>query len=177
MSNDIQRLECGCPPHYPEWDNREVDLGGTLMQQTSVPYFLHMPIGFEAKLFQQHDTIQKMELHERWPGFVLSQSGMFRGRILCPLREERSPLRDIIRLPNPFHLACSVVRGDVGQIKPTVRAMQSALLDAGKMPKELYLAYLTCPVCQERRGGMRIMVLRHWEPSKKLQERIRKQNR
>jgi len=145
------------------------------MQQTSVPYFLHMPIGFEAKLFHQHATIQRMELHEQWPGFVLSQSGMFRGTILCPLQEESSPLRDLIRLPNPFLLNCRIVHGDIGQIKPAIRAMQSALLDEGKMPKALYLAYLTCPTCQQQRDGIRIMILRHWKKSTTLQARLKKQ--
>ncbi|MDX8413848.1 MAG: hydrolase [Mariprofundales bacterium] len=175
-ANEI-RLECGCPPHYPDWHNCDIDLGGTLMQQAAVPYFFHMPIGFEAKLFRQHDAIQRMDLHEKWPGFVLSQSGMFRGTILCPLQEESSPLRSLVRLPNPFQLSCRIIHGDIGQIKPAVREMQSALLDEGKMPKALYLAYLTCPICQQRRGGMRIMILRHWKKSDTLQARLKKQRK
>ncbi|MDQ6964954.1 MAG: hypothetical protein Q9M13_08565 [Mariprofundales bacterium] len=169
------RLECGCPADYPDWHNRDIDLGGTLMQQTSVPYFFHMPIGFEARLFRQYNTIQQQDLHERWPGFVLSRSGMFRGTILCPLQEESSPLRNLIRLPNPYRLRCHLVHGDIGRVKPAVRRVQSALLDEGRMPKTLYLAYLTCPACQQQRGGMRIMTLRHWRESGRLQERLKRQ--
>ncbi len=172
-----ERLECGCPPSYPDWDGGDIDLGGTLVQRTTVPYFLHMPIGFEARLFRQHDTIRRLELHERWPGFVLSRAGLFRGEILCPLAEDRSPLHGLRVLPSPFHLRCRVVHGDVGQIKPVVREVQSALLDEGKMPKELYLSYLTCPVCQEQRGGMRIMILRRWEESARLQARLGREKR
>ncbi|RMH51195.1 MAG: hypothetical protein D6682_05460 [Zetaproteobacteria bacterium] len=168
------RLPCGCPPAWPEWDGRDVDLGGMLVQQTSFPCLLHMPVGYEARLFHQHETLRRLELHERWPGFVLSRTGLFRGQILCPLIEERSPLHGVYNLPAPFHLRCRVVKGDVGRIKPEVQAMQSALIAEAKMPGALYLAYLTCPRCQERRGGMRIMVLRHWRRSRKLAGRLRR---
>jgi hypothetical protein len=42
------------------------------------------------------------------------------------------------------------------------------LLDSGRMPKEMYLAYLTCPACSEERGGDRILLLRRWRASGRL---------
>jgi len=170
-----QRLPCGCPPEYPDWDNRDIDLGGYLMQRTTLPMLLHMPIGFEARLHRQYEAIKNHGLHERWPGLALSQTGLFRGQLLCPLQEESSPLHSIIRLPNPYPLRCKLIHGDIGNIKQTVRTMQSELLDIARMPKELYLAYLTCPACQKERGGNRIMILRHWTKSPKLAQRIKRQ--
>jgi len=55
--------------------------------------------------------------------------------------------------------------------------MQSALLDEAKMPKELFLCYLTCPRCRDERGGIKIMLLRHWVKSEKLQKRLDKQQK
>ena len=51
--------------------------------------------------------------------------------------------------------------------------MQSELLDVGRMPKELYLSYLTCPNCEGKRGGARIMLLRRWEASGRLSKRLK----
>ncbi len=165
------RLDCGCPSEYPDWHG-DVDLGGWLVHRQRLPSFLHMPIGFEACLDAQHKDIARLDLTERWPGFVLSRTGFFGGELLALLAEDRCPSHRTFRLANPFHVRCELFEGDVGQIKSSVRRMQSALLDEGKMPKELYLAYLTCPRCEAERGGRRLMILRHWVPSKRLARKL-----
>jgi len=174
---DLPRmLDCGCPSEYPQWDGKDVDLGACLMHEQRVPMFLHMPIGYESCLDRQHKDIRRLQLTERWPGFVLTQSAAFRGRILCPLGEDRSPARHTLRLSNPFHVRGKLMHGDIGgSIRGAVQIMQSALLDEGKMPKELFLSYLTCPRCRDARGGIKIMLTRHWVTSKKLQERLARQ--
>jgi len=168
------RLDCGWPDKFPDWNNTDVDLGGWLVHEISTMMFLHMPVGFEAYLQKQQQDIERLELTPRWPGFVLSRSAMFRGSILYPLADEHSPARHVHRLYRPFHLRVHLFEGDVGQLRDNVRHMQSALLDEGRIPRELYLAYLTCPVCRDRRGGNKIMLLRRWEDSPKLKKRIRR---
>lgn len=168
-------LDCGCPSEYPHWDNEDVDIGAWLMHEQRVPMFLHMPVGYEACLDRQHKDIRRLALTERWPGFVLTQSAAFRGRILCPLREDSSPARHTFRLSNPFHVRTRLVHGDVGSIKSKVQTMQSSLLDEGRMPKELFLSYLTCPRCREARGGIKVLLLRHWLDSPKLKARLARQ--
>ena len=171
-------LDCGCPSEYPQWDEEDIDLGAWLVHEQRVPMFLHMPIGYEACLDRQHKDIRRLHLNERWPGFVLTQSAAFRGRILCPLSESTSPARRTLRLTNPFHVRSKLIHGDIGGgIRGAVQTMQSALLDEGKMPKELFLCYLTCPRCRDERGGIKIMLLRRWVKSKKLQERLDKQKK
>jgi hypothetical protein len=49
------------------------------------------------------------------------------------------------------------------------------LFDMGRMPKELYLCYLTCPVCSEEKGGDKILLLRRWQASATLSKRIQTQ--
>ncbi len=168
------RLSCGCPDTFPEWNNTDVNLGGWLVHEIRTLMFLHMPIAFEAYLQKQQQDIERLELTAHWPGFVLSRSAMFRGSILCPLAEEHSPARHVRRLPRPFRLRVHLFEGDVGQLRDGVRHMQSALLDEGHIPRELYLAYLTCPACRDGRGGNKIMLLRRWEESLKLKKRIRR---
>jgi hypothetical protein len=167
-------LECGCPGDYPDWDNQDVDLGGEPVLELPIATFLHMPMGYEVYLGRARHLITQLELEERWPGFFLAQTGWLRGRILSPLTSGDSPARQITHLPSPFQLRGKLHKGDIGTIKKTVREMQSELLDAGRMPKELYLSYLTCPNCQEKRGGARILLLRRWEPSGRLSKRINK---
>ncbi len=171
------RLECGCPSEYPDWDGQDIDLGATLVHEQGTAMFFHMPIGFEAYLDRQHSDIERLELHERWPGFVLAESGMFRGRILALLSEDNSPARNTYRLKNPYMLRVRLFEGDVREIKNEIRHMQSELFDQARMPKNLYLSYLTCPRCQEARGGTKIMLLRHWEKSPKLEQRLARQGK
>jgi len=181
MSSEVKKtgmLDCGCPSEFPQWDGEDVDLGAWLVHEQRVPMFLHMPIGYEAALDRQHKDIKRLHLTERWPGFVLTQSAAFRGRILCPLSEDTSPARRTLRLSNPFHVRCKLIHGDIGgSVRGAVQTMQSALFDEGKMPKELFLVYLTCPRCRDERGGIKIMLLRHWVNSKKLLTRLDKQRK
>jgi len=168
------RLACGCPSTYPDWRSGDIDLGGQLVHNQKISMFMHMPIGYEAYLVRQKEDIERLELHEKWPGFNLTRTGAFRGQMLCPLIEENSPARNIELLKNPFHLRVHLLRGDVSEIRKAVRSMQSDLLDEGLMPKELYMSYLTCPECEEERGGKRILLLRHWLKSTKLKARLNK---
>jgi len=171
------RLECGCPSEHPNWRNGDIDLGGQLVHALKIPMFMHMPIGYEAYLVRQKADIERLELTEKWPGFNLTRTGAFRGRMLCPLQEENSPARNIEVLQNPFHLRVHLLRGDVSEIKTQVRKMQSELLDEGLMPKELYMSYLTCPMCEEKRGGKRLLLLRRWIKNPKLKKRLDKQKK
>jgi len=168
------RLECGCPSEFPDWNNQDIDLGATLVHEQGAAMFFHMPIGFEACLDRQHHDIERLELHEQWPGFVLTQSAMFRGRILALLTEDSSPARKTYRLKNPYMLRIRLFKGNITDIKTAIRTMQSELFDEGRMPKDLYLSYLTCPRCQHERGGTQIMLLRHWVKSTKLEQRLAK---
>lgn len=167
-------LACGCPEHFPDWDNQDVDLGGNPALELKIGTFLHMPMGFDVYLGRVRHLIAELELEERWPGFRLTQTGWIKGRILSPLVKGDSPSRYVIHLESPFNLRGKLHKGDIGSIKSSVREMQSELLDAGRMPKELYLSYLTCPNCQEERGGAMIMLLRRWEHSARLSKRVNK---
>jgi len=169
-----ERLPCGCPASYPDWRSGDIDLGGQLVHDLSIPMFIHMPIGYENYLLKQKEDIERLELHETWPGFNLTRTGAFRGQIICPLEEKHSPARNIRILPTPFHLRVRIFHGDVADMRQEVRAMQSELLDEGLLPKELFLSYLTCPVCEEERGGKRLMILRHWVKNAKLEKKLQR---
>jgi len=171
------RLECGCPSEWPDWDGKDVDLGGWLVHEQPVPMFIHMPIGFEACLDRQHEDIKRLELHEAWPGFVLAKTGMFRGKIYALLEDDHSPARKVKRLTNPFMLRARLFKGDMHQIRHAIQQLQSELFDEGKRPTELYLSYLTCPRCRDARGGTQIMILRHWIKSPKLERRLAQRRR
>ncbi|RME87390.1 MAG: hypothetical protein D6771_00580 [Zetaproteobacteria bacterium] len=167
----MTRLACGCPSQWPDWRG-DVDLGGMLVHEMPMWMFLHMPVGFEAFLDRQVQDIARIGARERWPGFVLVRSAMFRGALLAPLVDERIPARRVRRLAMPFWVRVQTIEGEVGAIKPAIQKLRSALIREAKMPKELYLAYLTCPHCAEARGGSKIMVLQRWRESPRLAERL-----
>ncbi len=166
-------LECGCPEHYPDWDGQDIDLGSQAMLALSIPTFLHMPMGYELYLGRVRHLLKELELKERWPGFMLTRTGWLRGQILSPLESGESPSRHIIHMPSPLNIRAKLHEGDIATIKSSVKEMQSNLLDLGRMPKELYLSYLTCLNCEKKQGGAKIMIMRRWEKSARLSKRIR----
>jgi len=164
-------LECGCPSTYPAWHDQDVDLSGFCIYQNPIPTFLHMPIAYELQLQRQQSALQRLELRERWPGLALIRTGMFRGTMTRLLEDASSLSRHVTHLPNPYWVRAHLHRGDIGTLRRTARDMQGLLLESGRMPKELFLCHLTCPRCAARRDGEKMLVLRHWKESPRLQRR------
>ncbi len=168
-------LECGCPESYPSWDGVDIDLGGQAILRLPTPNFLHMPISIEAYMGKQRKMIEQLGLEEPWPGFTLNRTGWFRGQLTRLVEDTTSPSRHVSRLPAPFNIRARVHNGLIDTIRKTMRQIQAELLDSGRIPKELYLSYLTCPRCADKRGGEKILLTRRWEESTTLTKRIKKQ--
>jgi hypothetical protein len=164
-------LECGCPSSYPEWNDEDVDLGGHCIHRISIPTFLHMPIGYELHLQRQQANIERLGLRELWPGLALTRTGMLRGSITRLIEDVGSLSRHVTHLPHPYLVRAHLHCGNLGTAHKAVREMQGWLLDNGRMPGELLLCHLTCPRCADRRGGEKILLLRHWRHSRMLGKR------
>jgi hypothetical protein len=161
-------LECGCPGDYPDWHSQDVDLSHHAAHVLPIATFLHMPLSYELYKQRQQNEIEQLELSERWPGFTLTRTGVLRGKLIRLLQDKTSPSRHFTRLPADFQLQGYLHQGGIGTIRNAVRQQQMQLLDNGRMPKEIYLSYLTCPRCSEQRGGERILLLRRWQTSQRL---------
>lgn len=165
--------ECDCPSSFPDWDKQDVDLGGAFAHVLTVPMFLHMPVGFEAYVERQKQILERLRLIERWPGLVLARSAAFRGQIIRLLEDAVCPASHLEYLPSPFKVRASLHHGGIGTIARGIKLVQSELLEKGRVPRELYLCYLTCPRCSGQRGGDQILLLRRWTESQALQQRIK----
>lgn len=166
-------LECGCPGSYPDWHDREVDLSHHAAHVLPIPTFLYMPLSYDLYRQRQQQEIEHLELQEVWPGFALTRSGLFRGRLIRLLQNSDSPSRHVTTLDSPLKIYGLLHEGGIGTVQRTVRQQQMTLLDKGRMPKELYLAHLTCPRCAEQRGGEKILVLRRWKENSRLAARLK----
>lgn len=166
-------LECGCPDHYPDWHNQDIDLAGHCAHVLPIPMLAHMPLQYDLYLRKQQQEVEQLELQERWPGFVLMATGAFRGKLIRLLENSDSPSRRVEHLPGPFLLRGRLHPGDVGTIRQPVHEMQIELLDKGRAPKELYICYLTCTHCYEKRGGHKTLLLRRYVESPTLKKRIK----
>lgn len=165
-------LECGCPGDYPDWHERDIDLGGQAVHQLPIPMLLHMPLAYEAYIQKQRQELEQLLLVERWPGLRLTRTGIFRGQLTCLIEDGQSMSRHVGHLPYPFHVHAYLHQGNVSTSRPAIRQVQMTLLDSGRIPRELYLCHLTCPHCSEQRGGDKILLLRRWQSSKKLERKI-----
>jgi hypothetical protein len=165
-------LECGCPSAYPSWHDQDVDLEGSCIYQEAVPMFLHMPIAYELHAQRQQANLERLGLRERWPGLVLIRTGLFRGLMIRLIEEASSLSRRVTHLPAPYRVRAHLHQGGIGTIRQPVRDIQADLLAHGCMPKELLLCHLTCPRCADRRGGEKILLLRHWKQSPRLQRKV-----
>ena len=168
--------ECACPNDYPDWHEQDVNLSGTLVHGLKLPCFLFMPLSYELYVQKQSQALEQLELDEQWPGFVLTRTGLLRGEILRLLKPATSPSRFVRALDGTAQFRGYFHNGGIGRIKESTRKLQNQIFDQGRMPKEMYLAYLTCPACSEKKGGDKILILRRWQESKTLARRIEKQN-
>lgn len=164
-------MSCGCPMDVPAWDGQDIDLSGKHAHILPIPMFMHMPIAYGLYLHRQQQLVEKLELKERWPSLVLTRTGFFRGSLTRLLEETHSPSRHIHVLPTPFRVRAVLHRGNVSTSYKVIQRMQAELIDAGRAPKELYMCHLTCPHCEERKGGEQILLLRRWEESAFLKKR------
>ncbi|MDP1708381.1 MAG: hypothetical protein Q8L89_04875 [Gammaproteobacteria bacterium] len=166
-------LACGCPASFPDWHQQDIDLGGELVHMATAPMFLHMPIGYELRANRQRETLEQLKLKERWPGLVLIQTGLLRGRLLRLLEPAVSPAHGLSYLASPFQVRGFLHQGPVTTVSASVKQLQSSLVNAGRRPLELYLGHLTCPRCAPQRGGEKILLLRRWMESAALLKRVR----
>lgn len=167
-------LACGCPESFPGWHEQGINLGGRLTHTVTLPTLLHMPVGYELRRERQRQTLQRLGLKETWPGLVLLRTGLLRGKILRLLEPATSPASGLSFLPQPFWVRGWLHQGPISAMAQSARRMQSALVQAGKKPLELYLSHLTCPRCAELRGGEKILLLRRWVESPALLKRLNK---
>ncbi len=138
--------------------------------------FINMPLAFEAYLQRQQREVENLELPERWPRFILTRTGFFRGQIIRLLEHTQSPSRHLGYLSTPFNTRAKLHNGDVGTLKKSVRALQHSIFDEGKIPQELYLSYLTCPKCAAHEN-MKILLLRRWVQSDRLNKLVNKRRK
>lgn len=163
---------CHCPNTYPDWHKKDVDLSGKPTHTLPIASFFYMPLSLDTYLNRQQSDIDQLELEEEWPDLVITHTGMLRGEIIRILTKGDSPSRFIRYLPSEFKLHGFLHHGGIGTIKKSTRELQAGLFDMGRMPKELYMCYLTCPVCSEAKGGDKILLLRRWQASATLSSRI-----
>jgi hypothetical protein len=165
---------CPCPSHYPDWHEKDIDLSGKPAHILPMPTLFHMPLSYDMYAQKQQKDIDLLELQEQWPGLVLTRTGFFRGSLIRVLTSGESPSRFIRYLEQDFKLRGFLHQGGIGTIKDSTRRLQNSLFDMGRMPKELYLCYLTCQLCNEQKGGDKILLLRRWKESPTLAKRLSK---
>ena len=170
----MNESSCLCPSHFPDWHEKDIDLSGKPTHTLPMPTVFHMPLSYDTYVQKQQYDIETLELPEQWPGLVLTKSGFFRGALIRVLTAGNSPSRFIHYLGPDFKLHGYLHHGGIGTIKESTRQLQNKLFDMGRMPRELYLCYLTCPLCSERKGGDKILVLRRWNDSSTLARRLTK---
>lgn len=163
--------DCGCPDVYPDWDDKDVDLGGYPVHHLSIPTLIHMPLAFDVYLSKQQNALEKMALTEIWPRLILTRTGMFRGSLTRILKPGMSSMSRHFRvLPCPFVVRGMLHHGNLSTGHKAIREMQMRLVEEGCRPRELYIAYLSCPACSDRRGE-KILFLRRWTDSSVLKDR------
>ncbi|MDX1810778.1 MAG: hydrolase [Gammaproteobacteria bacterium] len=167
---------CACPETYPDWDGKQIDLGGTCVHEMKIAAFFHMPVAYDMYVSKQAANIDHLDLKEKWPGLILTKTGWFGGKIMRLLEDSESPSRLVHYLPGSFWVQCQLHHGGIGTVPKAVHKMQIEMVEKGFIPKEFYLAHLTCPVCVERKGGEdKILIVRRFVANKRIQDRLQKE--
>ena len=163
---------CGCPDAYPDWDGTTVNLGGYCVHEMKIPTFFHMPMAYDMYVSKQAENIHQLGLTERWPGFILTKTGMVGGKIIRILENEQSPSRLVHFIAGDFLLMAQMHEGGIGSVPKAAHKMQQAMIEKGCMPKELYLAHLTCDFCRDAKGGDKVLMLRRYTANTRVQQKL-----
>lgn len=163
---------CGCPEAWPKWDGTDQALAGMCVHRMPIAALFHMPLSHDTYVGKQYHNIRQLEMVERWPGFVLTRTKMFGGEIIRFVEDAETASRFVQYLPSPFDVSVMMHEGGIGSIQKTLLKQQAQMVDAGHAPKELYMAHLTCPRCEERKGGEKIMLIRRWLASSRLKSKV-----
>ncbi|MDH5732106.1 MAG: hypothetical protein OEZ58_24240 [Gammaproteobacteria bacterium] len=153
---------CACPEVVPEWHGLDLDLSNQCVHDQSIPSFFHMPISYDLYRQKQAQNIEHLELKERWPGLVLTRTGLWGGQILRLLEAAESPSRQVRFLETPFYVSVFLHEGGIGTAPKAAQLQQLKMSERKLKPKELFLAHLTCPICSEAKGGDKILIIRRW---------------
>src|SRR3569833_860418 len=145
-------LLCGCPERFPEWDDQDIDLGGTLVHRLPIPNLMHMPLAYGFYVGRQQQMINQLGLAERRPGLLLTRTGIFRDSITRLMENARSPARNLHVLPRPYWVYAVLHHGNLSTGHKVIQQMQARIVDAGRQPRELYLGYLNCQQCAEKKS-------------------------
>lgn len=176
MSEVLEEEQCACPETYPDWDGKTLELGGSCIHEMKIAAFFHMPIAYDMYVSKQAANLDHLELTEKWPGVILTKTGMFGGKIIRLLEDADSPSRLVRYIPGSFWVKCKLHHGGIGTVPKAVHKMQIEMVEQGCMPKEFYLVHLTCPLCMERKGGEdKILIVRRFVANKRIQERLEKE--
>ena len=167
--------QCPCPETYPDWDGKSINLSGYCVHEMKIASFFHMPMAYDMYVSKQAENIQHLELTEKWPGFILTKTGMFGGKILRILEDAQSPSRLVHYIAGDFLLMAELHHGGIGSTPKAAHKMQQAMIEKGCMPKELYLVHLTCDECCERKGGDKVLMLRRYTANKRVQDMLEKE--
>ncbi len=168
---------CPCPEGYPDWDGKIINLGGWCVHEMKIASFFHMPMAYDMYVSKQAANVQHLGLVEKWPGFLMTKTGMWGGRIMRLLEDSESPSRLVHYLSEPFFVQVKLHNGGVGTVPKAVHEMQIEMVERGQIPKDLYLAHLTCPLCEERKHGDKIMILRKFTANERITLRLEDERR
>ena len=167
-----QKLACPCPEDYPDWDGKSINLSGHCIHEMKISCYFHMPVAYDMYVSKQAENINLLDLTEKWPGLVLTKTGMIGGKIIRLLEDAQSPSRLVKYIAGDFHVMAQMHRGGIGTVPKAAHKMQIAMVEKGCMPKELYLVHLTCDECWERKGGDKILILRRYTANERVQKNL-----
>lgn len=167
-----QEQFCRCPDTWPSWDNTDQNLAGHHVHRMPIASFFHMPLAYDMYVGKQADNVHQLELKELWPGLVFTRTGIWGGEMLRLIEDAETASRLVQVLSPPFEMNFMIHHGGIGTVQKTLRKQQQYLTDLGRIPKALYMAHLSCPVCEARKGGEMIMLARRWEGSQRIQKKI-----
>src|SRR3569833_3280389 len=125
-------LLCGCPERFPEWDDQDIDLGGTLVHRLPIPMLMHMPLAYGFYVGRQQQMINQLGLAEHRPGLLLTRTDKNHNNNTQQLEHARSPARNLHVLPRPYWVYAVLHHGNLSTGHKVIQQMQARIVAAGR---------------------------------------------
>ncbi|MBM4353125.1 MAG: hypothetical protein FJ109_04910 [Deltaproteobacteria bacterium] len=144
--------ECGCPVIGNEsYEGKMFNWEGKTFYVQPVRYIFRVPIDVEKRMAEAAEAIEKKGYMMEEPPVILSNEGVFSGRMLVGILPPESQDPNVLTFSNSLVEATVYDRKDA-PVSPGVKAFRERLEKQGKKVKDIYVWHTGCPSCIRLEG-------------------------
>lgn len=153
-----ENSETGCCPRFDPkpWTDKEITWKNKLFLKDKVRTFFHIPLGFAKMMVRNTELIKNAKALPKEPLMFTEDTSAFKTEVYIAVSKE-IPGQNIVKMSGTF--LTKVFEGPFKNCGKWAKEMQEVVKSKGKVAKNLYFFYTTCPHCAQVYGKNYVVIL------------------